>query len=263
MDRPRYQKTEAIVLKHVNIGEGDRIITFYTPLGKVRAVARGVRKVKSRLAGHLELLTRTQVLLQRGKSLDAISQSETLEGNLEVRQDLWRMTCGLYLAELVERFTQDGQENPELYDLLRESLDALAAARDPDLLLRSFEMRLLVFTGYQPELTRCVECGIALSPSAHQFSPSAGGVLCASCGPKHALRRPLTLNALKVLRLLARSGYQTASGVRIPEELAVELEGVIRQYMRYLLEQEVKSTDFLDLIRREGGTRSPPADSVG
>ena len=252
MDRPRFQKTEAIVLKHVNIGEADRIVTLYTPhSGKVRAVARGVRRAKSRLAGHLELLTTTQVLIHRGKALDVISQSETIASNLDLRVDLWRMTCGLYMAELVERFSQEQQENINLYRHLKDSLATLGTTANVNMLLRHFEMRLLDLTGYHPELGRCVECEAPLAPVTNYFSPGAGGVLCPDCRYKHSLHRSLSLNALKVLRLMASSGFEAASRVRLPDELSVELEGTLRQYIRYLLEQEVKSTEFLDLLRRE------------
>ena len=253
MDRLKLYKTEGIVLKHQPIGEADRIITLYTPyLGKVRAVARGARRAKSRLAGHLEPLTKTQVLIRRGRTLDTILQSETISSNIDLRADLWRMSCGLYIAELVDRFTQEELENSSLYKLLAEGLKTLATTGEIDLHLRSFELRLLHLTGYRPELQRCVECSTPLSPSTNYFSPSAGGVLCSSCRHKHSLLRPLSLNALKVMRLLSSSGGASQTSVRLPEELALELEGTMRQYIRYLLDREVKSTGFLDLLRREG-----------
>jgi DNA repair protein RecO (recombination protein O) len=108
--RLRLHKTEAIVLKQMDLGEGDRIVTFYTPgQGKLRAVAKGIRKPKSRLAGHLEPLTRCRVLVHKGRELESVSQSETIESNLPLREDLRLLTSGVYMAELVERFTQEGQ----------------------------------------------------------------------------------------------------------------------------------------------------------
>ena len=253
MERPRLYNTEAIVLKHLPIGEADRIVTLYTlDRGKLRAVGRGVRRTKSRLAGHLELLTRTRVLIARGRSLDTISQSESIDGNLALRGELWRMSCGLYMAELVDHFTEEGLENAALYRLLRSSLAALPRARNVDLLLRYFELRLLDLSGYRPEVYRCVECATPLSPTPNYFSPGAGGVLCPSCRPTHSLARPLSLNALKVLRLFSQGDLETASKLRMPGELAAELEATMRQYIHYLLEREVKSTGFLDLLRREG-----------
>ena len=259
MTQLRLHKTEAIVLKHLNIGEGDRVVTLFTPhLGKLRAVAKGVRKIKSHLAGHLEPLTRCQVLVRQGRHLDTISQVETIESNLPLRGDLWRLTCGLYMAELVERFTQEGQENEALYGLFHTCLADLGATHNTELLLRYFEMRLLGLVGFGPEVFSCVECRAELAPKAHFFSPSAGGVLCADCRLRHSLHRPLSLNALKVLRLLSASDFTRVSNLRVPEGLAIELEGTVRQYIRYLLEQELKSTDFLDLVRRDAARSSVP-----
>ncbi len=252
MDAHKFFKTEAIVLKHFPLGEADRIITLYTPDdGKVRAVARGVRRVKSRLGGHLELLTRVRVLIVRGTNLDVISQAETLTSNLPLRGDLWRTTCGLYLAELVDGFTSEHQGDPPVFQLFREGLDRLGRTGDFDLTLRYLELRLLKLVGYHPQLLHCVECGADLAPSAHFFSALAGGVLCPSCQRNDSRARPLSLNALKVLRLFASSDLETAGRVRLTPELAVELEQTLRHYMRHILERDVKSTDFLDLLRHE------------
>lgn len=252
LQRPRFVKTEAIVLKYSNMGEADRLITFFTPNhGKLRAVAKGIRKARSRRAGHLEPLNTCQILVHRGQSLDTVSQCETVAATGDLRQDLWRVACGMYLAELADHFTQEEQENFRLYRLLRESLDALAGAGNPDLLLRYFELHLLDLTGYNPELYQCIECRVPVAPTANYFSPSAGGVLCPGCRYKHPSHRPLSLNTLKVMRFLSRSDFPEASTVRLPEELAVELEGVIRQYIHYVLDSEVHSTKFLDLLRRE------------
>jgi len=252
MENPRFRKTEAIVLRQLPIGEADRLVTLYTPYaGKVRAVARGARRAKSRLAGHIELLTRTRVFVTRGRNLDHISQAETLNGNIALRGDLWRTTCGLYLAELVDRFGQEELENVALYRLLRECLEALADAPDTALVLRYFELRMLSVVGFLPELRHCVECGAQLAPETNYFSPAVGGVLCPSCRERSTLVRPISVNALKVLRLFVGANLGTACDVRLSEELAVELDNLMRQYIRYVLERDLKSTEFLDLLRKQ------------
>ncbi|MBI3743398.1 MAG: DNA repair protein RecO [Chloroflexi bacterium] len=275
MDRARFLKTEAIVLKHFPLGEADRVLTLITPqAGKVRAVARGVRRPKSKLAGHLEPLTRTRVLIQRGRSMDTISQAETIESNIEVRQDLWRMTCALYSAELVERFSSEEQEGEAIYRLLRETITALAPSVhpelvggethwNPDITMRWFEVRLLDLSGFAPELYRCLDCTADVLPSAHFFSASAGGVLCPSCRAKDSLARPLSLNALKLLRLYSRGALQTAQQVRLPPDLSVEVEHIMRQYLIHTLERELKSTDFLDILRRERLMEREAASAAG
>ncbi|MCH8189816.1 MAG: DNA repair protein RecO [Chloroflexi bacterium] len=252
MDQSRFFKSEAIVLKYFPLGEADRVVTLYTPgEGKVRAVARGVRKVKSRLGGHLEPLTRVRVLIVKGKSLDVVSQAETLTSNIALRGDPWRTACGLYLAELVDGFTSENLGNPPVYQLLRQVLETVGRTDDPDRALRRFELQLLRLVGYAPELHHCVECLAGLAPASHSFSAAAGGILCPSCRGSDPLGRSLSLNALKVLRLFSSSDLQTAERVRLAPELTLELEHTIRYYLCYLLERELKSTAFLDLLRRE------------
>jgi len=253
MDRPRFQKTQGIVLKNLPLGEADRLLTLYTPHhGKVRAVAKGVRRVKSHLGGHLEPLVCAEVLIAKGRgALDVISQAETVASHARLRGDLWRTTCGIYATELVDQFGGEGLENLGLYGLLRDTLARLSEDHSPPIVLRYFEMQLLILTGFQPELYSCLACNVTLSPTTNSFSPALGGVLCPACRRSDPLARPLSLNALKVLRLLARGSFETASKVRLETDLALEVEHTLRQYMRHLLEKDLKSTDFLDILRRE------------
>ena len=122
MTRPRVYKTEAIVLKRRAQGEADSIFTLYTPnLGKIRVVARGVRKPKSKLGGHLEPLTRSALVLAKGQNLDIITQVQTIEPFLPLRDDLWRTGCALYAAELVDQFCAEQSENYHIYKSLTAS----------------------------------------------------------------------------------------------------------------------------------------------
>jgi len=247
MSDSRFYKTEGIVLRLIPIGEADRIVTMFTPHhGKVRAVARGARRIKSRVGGHVELLARVRVMIRHGRTL---------------RDDLWRTTCGLYMAEIIDRFGREELENSVLYHHLRNCLTELAQAPSPDLLVRYFEVRMLTLVGFQPEVLRCVQCSGELTPTSQFFSPEDGGVICHTCrGSRNGLR-PLSLNALKVLRLFMRSDIEAAMGVRVQQELAVELEHVLRQYIRHVLEQDLKSTDFLDLLRRQREALAAPLPS--
>ncbi len=183
MDRPRFQKTQGIVLKNLPLGEADRILTLYTPHhGKLRAVAKGVRRIKSHLGGHLEPLMCSEVLITKGRgSLDIISQAETVASHVRLRSDLWRTTCGIYVTELVDQFGGEGLENLALYSLLRDTLDRLSDGVHVPIALRHFEMQLLVVAGFQPELYSCLNCNLTLSPVTNAFSPLLGGVLCPNC----------------------------------------------------------------------------------
>jgi len=249
---PKVYKTEAIVLKRINLGEADRLLTLYTPdLGKLRALAKGVRRPKSRLGGHVELLTHSLLMLARGKNLDIVTQGQTLNSFLPLRQELWQLSLGLYAAELVDRFTPEGQENYPLFRLLFDTLGWLGEAGAGEPTLVYFELHLLHYLGYRPQLHHCLACQSPLKPTTNYFSPSLGGMLCSSCRSQGGTVSRLSLDAQKVLRFYQDADYATARRVRLSQGLSGEVERVMRDYVEYLLEQEVRSARWLDLLRRE------------
>lgn len=250
MSRPRVYKTEGIVLKRTNLGEADCIITLFTPnIGKVRAVAKGVRKPRSKLGGHLDLLTESSLLLAHGQNLDIITQSQTIQSFLPLKRDLKSISCALYMAELVDQFTPEQAENYPLYRLLQANLLRLCEGGNRDVLLRQFELQLFRHLGYQPELYHCLSCASPLAPRDNFFSPGSGGVLCPNCAAGEPDVRPISLDALKVMRFLLNSDIGAAGRLRMSRELASEVERLLRAYVRYLLEREVKSLRFLDQLQ--------------
>ncbi|MCX6023124.1 MAG: DNA repair protein RecO, partial [Chloroflexi bacterium] len=207
MPAPRAYRADAVVLKHLRIGETDRILTLLSPdLGKFRAVAKGVSKPGSRMAGHLEPLTHSALLVARGRNLDIVTQAQTVEGFRTVREDLPLASAAIYAAELAERFTEEQSGSPEVFHLLLTLLRWLDQAPAAELPLRWFEAQLLEVTGFRPELMRCIECQEELEPRSHYFSPHAGGMLCSRCAGDGV--RVLSLNAQKVLRLLQRDDME-------------------------------------------------------
>lgn len=251
MKLPRVYQTEAIIIKRTNLGEADRILTLYTPdYGKVRAVAKGSRRTKSKFGGHVELLTRSSLLLARGRNLDIVTQAQTIDSFLLLKEDLKRMSCGLYISELVDAFTEERLESRQLFQLLADTLQRLAEAKDSDTVLRFFELRLLDLTGYRPQLQKCANCNTLLQPVINYFSASQGGVLCPNCAFAEPFARQLSLNALKVLRLWQTCDYAAAIRVHISPELGLELEQTMREYLRYILERQIKSTAWLDMVKK-------------
>ena len=252
MPNPRTYQTEAIIIKKTKLGEADRILTLYTPdLGKIQAVAKGVRRPRSKLAGHLELLTHSLVSLARGRNLDTIIGSQTINSFLPLKSDLKLTAYALYLAELVNQFTADHMENRPLFHLLLETMQELCQAANSDLLLRYFEMHLLNEVGYRPQLQQCVICHQPLQPVINSFSASAGGLLCPNCRFSEPFAYPLSVNAQKVLRLLQDGDWTLVSRLKLTPELSFELESVMRHYLRYLLERELKSIAWLDTLRKQ------------
>ncbi len=250
MSKPRNYQTEAIIIKKIKLGEADRILTLYTPhLGKIRAVARGVRRTKAKLAGHLELLTHSSVSLARGRNLDTVTGSQTINSFLPLKSDLQLTSYALYTVELVDQFTADDIENYPLFQVLLETMHRLCQGGNNELARRYFELGLLDKVGYRPQLQECVFCHQPLQPTPNFFCSSAGGVLCPNCRRSQASTCPLSVNALKVLRLLQNGDYGTASKLRLSLEISQELEGVMRDYIKYLLEREIKSAAWLDALR--------------
>jgi DNA repair protein RecO (recombination protein O) len=253
MSTPKVYKTEAIVLKRIILGEADKILVLYTPnLGKISAIAKGSRRPKSKLAGHLELLTHCRMMLARGQNLDVISQSETVSGFMPLRDNLWHTSLALYAAELVDQLTEEHIDNYPVYQLLLETLHRLSEGDNGELTLRYFELHLLAYLGYKPELNECTICKSRLQPGdENYFSAGAGGVLCPDCRRKQPLSRPISLNALKTLRYWQSNDYEKARKVKVGVELMQELEIILRQYIRYILERDLKSTAWLDRLKRE------------
>jgi len=235
----------------MNLGEADRILTLYTPYsGIIKAIAKGVRRPKSKLGGHVETLTHSTMMLAKGRNLDIIVQSQTIDSFLPLRNDLWRTSCALYIAELVDRFTEERSENYPVYTLLLSTLKSLVNTNNFQLLLRYFELQLLGLLGYRPQLNQCINCKREIEPTNNFFSPGEGGVICPHCSSSELSIKPLSLNALKVLRLLQKGNFNEANRVRLTADLSDELEIVMREYIKYLLEREVKSVAFLDRLRK-------------
>lgn len=264
MRQPHSYPTEAIVLGRTDIGEADRILTLFTPhKGKFRAVAKGIRRTTSRKAGHLEYLSHSQLQLALGRNLDIITQAEHRDSFLHLRDDLWHMTCGLYLAELVDSFIEEHTPQPAVYALMLRALHNLETDGSDmqqqdvppiagqertrsQLILRHFEIHLLAHTGYEPAFRQCAHCGNELQPAENGFAPALGGALCPQCSSMWT--RAISINALKVLRLLQRSEPRDVPRLRLEASLVSETEQVMRGLLRYHLERDLKSWVFLDLL---------------
>ncbi len=248
---PRVYKTPAIVLRQRKLGDADKIITLYSAnYGKLDAVAKGVRRVRSRLAGHVEPLNHGAYLLAHGRNLDIVTQAQTIESFQPLRDDLGRLSRAFYVAELTDRCTVERAESFVLYRLLLDTLRRLSEGEELDLNLRFFEMALLVQLGYRPELRHCVVCGQPVKEEANSWSPGAGGVVCPRCRPREQIVRPLSLNALKVLRLLQGGSFPEVVRLRIAPDLAEELERHLRDAVHYALDRDVLSAAFVDAVRR-------------
>jgi DNA repair protein RecO (recombination protein O) len=203
------------------------------------------------MAGHLELITHSQLTLAKGLNLDTITGCQTIDAFLPLKTDLWLTSYGLYVIELFNQFTAEQEPDETLFQLLLETLKNLCASDNRDLLLRCFEINLLDASGYRPQLRECVTCHKPLEPVVNSFSASAGGVLCPVCGMKQPFAFGITVNAVKVLRFMQDNEPQEVMRLKINPGLARELENITRGYLKYLLEREVKAAAWLDELREQ------------
>jgi DNA repair protein RecO (recombination protein O) len=260
----RNYQTQGVILKQTKLGEFDKIITIYTPeFGKLRAVAKGACRPKSKLGGNIEPLTHSLMLLAKGRNLDIVTQSQTINGFLALKNDLWRMACGLYVLELIDAFTIESAENRLLFELLLDSLQQLSEPDSNETVLRYFEVHLLHYLGYRPQLRRCVTCDSPLKPVVNFFSPSKGGLICPACNSEENSHYelidtiaakpsfPLSVEALKVLRLWQSCDYGTSRRVRVKPGLSRELEQALCEYIRYIVQRELKSLTWLKELGKE------------
>jgi DNA repair protein RecO (recombination protein O) len=247
---PRIYKTEAVVLRYRRLGEADRILTILSrDQGKFDVVAKGVRRPRSHKGGHLEELSHSSMLLAKGRSLDTVTQCELIDSLAGLRSDLDRLGAAVYLAELVDRFTEERQENRQVYNLLLLCLRGLNGGKDRTLTLRYFEMQLLERAGFRPQLQFCASCNGRIDAVVNAFSGMAGGIVCESCRADSAVLRPLSVNGLKVLRHLQTNSYEQSLRLRLDPVLVAEVEDLLGRYLRYVLEHEVRSAAFLHSLR--------------
>ena len=249
--RTRIYRVEGIVLARTDWGEADRLVTLLTPdHGKLRAIAPGARKPASRKSGHLELLSRGRFVMARGRTFDKLTQAETTAYYPALRDSLPRLSAAYLMAELAERFAPEHDENPLLYTLLDESLARLDAGEATVQTLLFFEVKLLGYAGYRPELFDCVGCGEALEPVDQHFSVSAGGVLCPHCAPTERAALELPLPVLKVLRLLGSAEWETVRRLRLEPVLAEQIGLLLHRYLAQFLERRLNAVAFMEAVGR-------------
>ncbi|MBV6393721.1 MAG: DNA repair protein RecO [Anaerolineales bacterium] len=244
-------RASAVVLRHSEWGEADRLITLYTrEHGMKRALAKGARKVTSRKAGHLEPFTHVTLQLAKGRDVLIVTQVETVNAYLPLRDDLIKTAHASYVVELLLRFSyEDEGANPSIFRLLTETLTRLEKEDDAWLPVRYYETRLLDAVGFRPHLFECANCGREIMPEDQFFSFAIGGVVCPRCGEGLPNLAGISVETLKYLRHFQRSSYREASRARPGPQVRKEAEALMQGYFTYLLERQLNTPGFLKKIK--------------
>jgi DNA repair protein RecO (recombination protein O) len=208
---PTYQTT-GIIIGRTNFGEADRVIRILTPnYGKISAVAKGVRKIRSRSGGHLELFGEVNLMLASGRNLDIITSARLRWYPHALAGAYDRLSLAFAITTAIDRLTEPGQAAAPLYDLVSEALHAIDAGAGGPLPELWFKLRLLNALGYRPELGACIVCGRHDPQTQYHFSPSRGGLVCATDAEPGD--QPLAHADIKFWRLLSGQNYAVVSRV--------------------------------------------------
>jgi DNA repair protein RecO (recombination protein O) len=236
-------RDEGVVLRTQKLGEADRIVTLLTrENGQVRAVAKGVRRTRSKFGARLEPFMLVDVQLHRGRSLDIVTQAETLSPYGErIATDYPRYTAGTVMLETAERLSEEGQPALQQFLLLVGGLRTLAdAAHEPTLVLDAFLLRSLAVAGWAPSFVDCARCG-APGPH-HAFAVASGGAVCPSCRPPGSVTpAPATLRLLAAL-LAGEWDVADASEPRSRREGS----GLVAAYLQWHLERGVRALRLVE-----------------
>jgi len=236
-------KTRGIVIKRRVFGEADRILTILTPgQGKIEAIAKGSRKLNSKLGGHIELYYVSDWILAEGRTWQIVTSADTVQDFPLLRQSLETVKEASHVAHLVARLLPDGEPHREVYNLLEEVLGAIRPGSSP-LVLRQFEWQLLGAIGSRPELEKCSHCGSALDPTQLGLCPARGGALCPSCLQTEQVHVPASAEAVKVLRLFANAQTLLADRLNLSAETLPELERITRAFLEHVLEASLLLTN--------------------
>jgi DNA repair protein RecO (recombination protein O) len=247
---PTYQ-ADAVVLRRLDYGEADRILTLLTrEYGKLAAIAKGSRRAKARSGGGLDLFARSQMMLAKGRNLDVVAQSERRGDVRNISGDLRRTAYACLVAEVADKVLEERHPVDDVFELVVGTIARLnVPERSPRAESAWFLMRILDLLGYQPQLTDCPGCNQPLSAAAGWFSPLLGGVLCARCSAHDQAGSPVSVNGLKVLRVMAAGDGVLYDRLRLSPELLQEVEAALEAQLEYHLDRRLKSLEFIRSIR--------------
>ncbi len=247
---------EGIVLRRVDYGEADRILTVLTrDHGKIGVMARGVRRPQSRLASRTDLFVRSHMQLARGRGeLDVLTQAVPV-AQVAPRGDARRAACAAVCAELADRVLEGHHADGDIYALVAEALTSCAdAAHDPRTAVVWFARRMMERLGYAPQLYECVTCERRLGEQSARFSAAGGGLLCARCAPGDAGGVDCAVRVIKVLRVAASGDASLWARLRLDAGTVDVLERVTEGELAHHLDRRLRSFEVLRAIERRDVT---------
>ncbi|MFB9280045.1 DNA repair protein RecO [Cohnella cellulosilytica] len=244
-------RAEGIVIRSTDYGEGNKIVTLLTPtLGKQGIVVRGAKKLKSRYGALAQLFTYGDYSYYRNGTLGTLNSGEIIESFQELRQGLEGPAYAAYAAELTDRAINDDEAAAYLFHQLKACQTALAEGKDPQIVVRAYEMKVFAAAGYAPMLDECVSCGRRDGP--FYFSAAGGGALCRSCRGRDPAALELQDGVWKLLRVFLALDMRRLGSIAVKESSKSQLQLALRRWMDFHLNVNLKSRGFLDQLEKYG-----------
>lgn len=243
-------KTDVIVLKKSKFGEGEAILTLFSKkLGKVKAVAKGWKKGKGKNSSTIQPFLYGEAVLFKGKNLYQISQMDLKNSFYKLQDDVIKIGYASYILELTESIIIEGQTNNRLFETLIEVLtEFLSKKSDFITLVKAYEMKLLVYAGYKPEMNICVCCG-SNELGKVKFSSRQGGIICGKCFNTDPYAMNISTITMDVIVYLMKTELSQIAKLKIKEEIRKELDKIIKNYIYTQMDKsKFKSLIFLEAV---------------
>ncbi len=248
-----------IILKTKDLREKDKLVAIYTSdFGKIQAKAIGAKKISSKMAGHLEPITESFLAFAKGKNLDTVINATTVNNFSEIKKKLELQAAAYYILELVDEFTEFLNPDEKIYNLLKNTLERMNSfplskggsrgVSNLKILLRFFEIKFLKYLGFQPELDCCAVCQKKIRPQKNYLSGQLGGIICPVCRNNDLKSKPISAEAIKVLKFFNQSSFKLAEKLKIEKKLEKELKKINIYFLEFILEKKIKSKDFLSEV---------------
>ncbi len=246
--------TEAVVLNSFNFAESDAIIAFCTlDYGKLRAVAKGLRRSRKRFVGKLDppALIRLMFFHNGRAELQRVEDAVLIDGLVNLKSDITRLAHASYLLELSSEFTREGQDTSGIYGLLSAFLKMMDSGIEPVSLCRFFDIKLLSALGYLPHLGSCVSCGKGLEGASTGpfFSSSKGGMLCKGCSKALSGLVPVSIGSARVLSAAERFDAKKITRLKADKAFLKESDAALSDFITHILGKGLKTRGFLEKLK--------------
>lgn len=248
MNDMKHINTKGLILKEVYIGEADKIVKIFTKdKGKISVSAKGARKQKSHLAAGTQIFSYCDFFIYKGRNYNIIQQLEIISTFHGIREDIIKLTYASYFLELLDSVTEEEETNEELLFLVLKALSVLEKTdRNPKLITRIYELRLMSLIGYMPEISQCINCGG--QEEIYRFSSKLGGILCNSCIQKDIYSHKMSQATWYTIQYILSSDLVNLFKFTIDESILDELEKITKSYLSYHIEKRFNTLDFLKEI---------------